>query len=119
LEKEGFILLRKNKGFFLLELLLSLSAWFMLCLFFIPLLIDLKIQSQQLEVHKKAEQLLYEELQASIVDGQKYLNYSVSHQGIEYRIEWRDLSLSGQKEVCVKVEKHSFISKTEMCATPE
>ncbi len=110
---------KNKKGFFLLELLLSLSAWFMLCLFMIPLLMDVKNQGQQLEVSKKAEQLLYEELQAKIMNSENPVNYSVIHRGIEYKIIWRDQSLPNQKEVCVKVEKHLFILETEKCATPE
>lgn len=63
----------------------------MVCLFFIPLLIDLKSQSQQLEVDKKANQLLYEELQANLIDNVILTSYSISHNGLEYKINWRDI----------------------------
>lgn len=114
-------MLQRNKnGFFLLELLLSLSAWLLLSLFILPLLIDLNKQTQQLEVKEKAEQLLFEELQAKIADGQSYpKNYSVLNRGIEYKIEWKNPSTEGPKEVCVKVETQLFISKAEICAKPE
>jgi competence protein ComGE len=114
------MLLKSNKGFFLLELLLSLSAWFMLCLFILPLLIELNNQSLQLEVNKKAEQLLYEELQAKLNDGRSYTSYTTFYHGIEYKIIWRDLASIGQKEVCVKVEKNSYsFQKTELCTVLE
>ncbi|MDF2856608.1 MAG: hypothetical protein K0Q87_2459 [Neobacillus sp.] len=111
-------MLSKNDGFFLLELLLSLSAWFMISLFFIPLLIELKSQSIQLEVDKKITHLLYEELQANLINGIA-TNYSVTHNGLEYQINWSDTPGSSQKEVCVKVEKNAISAKTEKCATPE
>lgn len=108
-----------KQGYFLLELLASLAAWLMLCLFIVPLLIDLNNQSLQLEVQNKAEQLLYEELQAKVMDAMDYNNYSLFHHGIEYKINWKDQATSGQKEVCVKVEKQAYIQETEMCAVPE
>jgi competence protein ComGE len=112
-------MLSKNKGFFLLELLLSLSAWFLIGLYLLPLLIDMTNQYKQLEVNKFARQLLYEELQAKLIDGQSYASYSVFLNGIEYKINWRDSSVPGQKEVCVKVEKNSFHPNTEICGVPE
>ncbi|MEH7013928.1 hypothetical protein V7087_24480, partial [Neobacillus niacini] len=69
-------MLWKNDGFFLLELLLSLSAWFMLGMFFIPLLMDLSYQSQQLVRDKKAKQFLFEELQANLVEDRSNSSYS-------------------------------------------
>ncbi|MDQ0197315.1 hypothetical protein [Neobacillus ginsengisoli] len=112
-------MLLKNKGFFLLELLLSLSAWFMMGLFLIPLLIDMTNQFRQLEVDNYARQLLYEELQVKLIDGQSTTSYSKFLNGIEFNIYWRDSSVLGQKEACVKVEKNSFYSKTELCSIPE
>jgi competence protein ComGE len=112
-------MLSKNDGFFLLELLLSLSAWFMISLFFIPLLIELKSQSVQLELDKKVTHLLYEELQANLINNGVATNYSVTHNGLEYKINWRDTPGSSQKEVCVKVEENAIFAKSEKCATPE
>jgi len=113
------MLLKKNKGFFLLELLLSLAAWFMLCLFILPLLMELNNQSLQLEVNNKAEQLLYEELQAELVDVPSYTSYTTYHHGIAFQIIWTVLVGNAQKEVCVKVDKNNFLQKTEICAIPE
>lgn len=114
-------MLRKSEGFFLLELLLSLSAWLMLCLYFIPLLIDLSNQSWQLEIENKARQLMFEELQGKLLDGATFTNYSVVNNGILYEINWADSSLDIQKEVCVRVEKNSnsFLLDTEQCGVLE
>lgn len=108
--------LRKNNGFFLLELLLSLTAWFLLCLILIPLLTDLSRQSKQLEVEKKAHQLLYEELEEKLNSAPIFTNYSIIYRGIEYKISWNDVP-SPQKELCVYVDNP--IAVTKICAIPE
>jgi competence protein ComGE len=110
-------MLRKIEGFFLLELLLSLSAWFMLTLFFIPILTELANQSQQLVREKRANQLLYEELQANLMEDRTNSSYSLSYNGTEYKIYWTQENTL--KEVCVKVEGTSLLPKIENCAVPE
>jgi competence protein ComGE len=112
-------MLWKNDGFFLLELLLSLSAWFMMSMFFMPLLMELSHQSQQLVRDKKAVQFLFEELQANLTEDRTNSNYSIYHNGTEYKIYWIQSSDIGQKEVCVKVDKTAFLPKTEICKVPE
>jgi competence protein ComGE len=112
-------MLSKNDGFFLLELLLSLSALFMLSIFFLPLLHDLTNQSQQLVRNKKAKQFLYEELQANLLLDRSNSYYSVFHNGIEYKIYWVQSSGNGQKEACVKVDENTILQRIEICAVPE
>lgn len=110
-------MLLKNDGFFLLELLLSLSVWIMIGLFFVPLLMDFKNQSQEHEIYIKANQLLYEELHATLSGDHLESSYSVFEEGREYQIEWRDGG--GEKEVCVSVVEVFSQEKTEICANPE
>lgn len=110
-------MLSKNNGFFLLELLFSLSVWLMLGLFFVPLLMDLKNQSQQLEINKKANQLLFEELHAKLIDDHVYSGYSIFAKGRKYQIIWREAT--GEKEVCVSVAESSYQQKSEICAYQE
>ncbi|MEH7178732.1 competence type IV pilus minor pilin ComGE [Neobacillus vireti] len=112
-------MLSKNDGFILLELLLSLSALFMLCTFFIPLLLDLNNQSHQLLRNKKAKQLLFEELQANLIEDRTGASYSKFHNGTEYKIYWLPSPLDGQEEVCVKVVEQTFLPGNEICAKPE
>ena len=104
-------MLLKNKGFFLIELLLSLSALIMIFLTFIPLLIDLKNQAWKLEIEQQSYQFLYEELQASIINGQTSPTHSISRNGIEYQISWRDTAVFGLKEVCIKVENPLYFEE--------
>ena len=109
----------KSEGFFLLDLLLSLTVWFMLGLFFMPLLMDLYNQSQQLVRHKMAVQFLFEELQANLAEDRIKSNYSIFHNGIEYMVYWNQTTGIEQKEVCVKVEENSFLPRTQVCTVPE
>lgn len=111
-------MLWKSDGYFLLELLLSLSVWFMIGMFFMPLLIELSSQSEQLVRDKKAVQFLFEELQANFTEDRTNSNYSIFHNGTEYKIFWNRQSI-GQKEVCVKVDETFFLPKTEICKVPE
>jgi competence protein ComGE len=112
-------MLWKNDGFFLLELLLSLSALFMLSMFFVPLLIDFANQSQQLMRDKRAKQFLFEELQANLIEDRINTHYSVTLNGTEYTIYWRLNAVNGQKEVCVKVDENPLLPSFEDCAIPE
>ena len=108
-------MLKSTRGFFLLELLLSLSAWLMLSLFFLPLLIDLREQSLHLELESKAKQLMYEELQSKLINNKTFSNYTSILNGVEYQILWKDSDAVNQKEVCVRIEKSSFLPETEIC----
>ncbi|MED3624658.1 competence type IV pilus minor pilin ComGE [Neobacillus thermocopriae] len=111
-------MLQSNKGFFLLELLLSLSIIFMISLYFIPLWINLKEQSKKLEIENKLRQIVYEQLQAKIMDDQLPQNYRINENGVEFYVYWREAS--GLMEVCVRVENHPPYPVTkEICGLLE
>jgi|SRR4051794_8126778 type II secretory pathway pseudopilin PulG len=109
----------KNDGYILAELLLSLTILLMLSLFFTPLLIDLSAQTRKLQVEKQAYQLLYEELQAFIVNPLSSQNHTTVINGIDYQINLQDTTVAGQKEVCVKIEKNRFNKETNICQLSE
>ncbi|WP_396954561.1 competence type IV pilus minor pilin ComGE [Neobacillus sp.] len=112
-------MLRNNKGFFLLELLLSLSALIMLSLFLLPLLMELRGQSIKLEIENRTRQIMYEELQAKLIENQTFVNYTLRQNRVEYKIIWKDSRAAGQMEVCVKVERNAFLPQTEICGLLE
>jgi len=112
-------MLWKNNGYVLAELLMSLSIFLMISLFFIPLVIDLNRQSQELQIKKQATEFLYEELQGLLMNRQPSADHTVVVNGIEYKISWRNTGVSGEKEVCVKVEKGHFLPGTEICGISE
>lgn len=108
----------KNDGVILAELLLSLSALLMICLFFIPLWLDITNQTLKLQIEKNSHQFVYEELQALIINGQPSINHSVIQNGIEYQIT-SSTTDADQTKVCVKVEKNSFHSEIKLCGISE
>lgn len=108
----------KNDGLILAELLLSLSCLLMLALFFIPMIIDLRVKSLTLQIEKQANQLLYEELNTIIINPLSSSNHSIIMNGIEYQVLVKD-TVSGQKEVCVKVEKNIFHIEENICKSSE
>ena len=112
-------MLRNNKGYFLLELLLSLSTMLMICLFLLPLLMEVREQSRRLEIEKTAQKIMYEELKARIIDGRIFSNYTIRENNIEYNIIWENLNQTGQKEVCVRVEKNSVYPEANICGILE
>jgi competence protein ComGE len=111
-------MLRSTKGYFLLELLLSLSALLMLCLYLLPLIIELREQSHQLELENRVRQIMFEELQAKLINKGTFTNYSSIQNGVEYKIIWKDRG-ADQKEVCVRIDKNSFLPEIEMCGILE
>ncbi|MEH7309263.1 hypothetical protein [Neobacillus drentensis] len=112
-------MLRNTNGYFLLELLLSLSALLILSMFLLPLLTELREQSRQLELERKARQLMYEVLQMNLVSNQPTVNSTTIQNGVEYQILWKDSESPNQKEVCVRVEKNSFLPEVEVCGLLE
>lgn len=112
-------MLLKNDGLILAELLISLSALLMISLFFIPHLMNLNKQTKLLAAEKQEYQLVYEALQARIINGAPSPNTSIILNGIEYQINWKNTSTDEQKEVCVKVGRNTFLIEKEICVLSE
>jgi hypothetical protein len=106
-------MLRKCEGFFLGELLLSLSLWILAIGILLPFVIKLTNQSLQVKVETGAVHLLYEEVQAYLADGTVPGNRTVHKNGYEYMIIWKT-----DREVCVKFEDQ-FQHPIEKCETIE
>jgi competence protein ComGE len=112
-------MLLKSNGYFLLELLLSLSAFLMIGLVFVPLLSDIVSHSRQLEVEKKITQLLYQELHANLYNNTYDMRYSVTENGLVFRIYWIETSDPDKKEVCVSFDGTHSIKETVVCRQQE
>lgn len=109
----------KNEGFFLIELLISLTILLMLSLFFTPLFVDLAGQSKELEEKKQAEQFINEALEEWIINGHPSFDHSINLNGIKYEITWMNSDAAGQQEVCVKIENSSHSPATAICRFAE
>ncbi|MEH7107293.1 MULTISPECIES: hypothetical protein [Bacillaceae] len=109
----------KNKGYFLLELLLSMSALFMICLTFIPLFIQLKKQSDQFAIENKARHLLFNELHEKLSGSTEFNNTSIKENGIVYTISWDNAGTPEKKEACIKIDKTIYRNEPKICETLE
>src|SRR5687767_6054011 len=96
---------RKNDGFFLVELLLSLSTWLIALGFLLPYIIQVTSQLEGLELEKTATHILYDELEKMKVDGSTGSNISVTRNGVIYEVETSE-SEAGL-EVCISYKDSS------------
>ena len=96
---------RKNDGFFLVELLLSLSTWLIALGFLLPYIIQVTNQSEGLELEKTATHILYDELEKMKVDGSTGSNKSVTRNGVIYEVEKR--TSETVVEVCISYQDSS------------
>ncbi|MEH7390451.1 type II secretion system protein [Bacillus sp. JJ1503] len=97
-------MLRKNKGFFLPEMLLTLSAWLVIATIFIPLIMNLIDQSVQLRQEFDSTQALYETLLKAQKEGlQPQTELITINQTVFAIYEGTSGGNAGQ-EVCIKYE---------------
>ncbi|MBT2687075.1 phosphatase [Bacillus sp. ISL-47] len=103
---------RKNDGFLMAELLLSLSAWVIVAGVFFPLIIKAVEHSVEMKQDFESTQLLYEKLQQSVVEGYSPSSESIKRGQIVYEIFLKEGS--ELTEVCVKYED-IFKKANEKC----
>ena len=103
---------QKNDGFFLVELLLSLSTWMIALGFLLPFVIQVTNQSEGLELEKTATHILYDELEKMKVEGNIGSNKSVTRNGVIYEVEKRVSETV--LEVCISY-KDSSQTDCEKC----
>jgi competence protein ComGE len=107
-------MLRKNDGFFLVELLLSFATWLIALGILLPLVIQVTNQSIQLELEKTATHILYDELEKRKIVGNVVNNKTVNRNGVTYEVEWR--TTEAKLEVCIVFQnaKHSNCEKCQI-----
>lgn len=103
---------RKNDGFFMAELLLSLTAWLIVAGVFFPLIIRAVEHSVEIEQDFESIQLLYESLQKTVVEGHLPSGESVKKNQTVYEIFLKEGS--ELTEVCIKYED-IFQKANEKC----
>lgn len=108
----------KNEGFFLAELLLSLSAWLMAACVLLPLSISLITQSIDLRREADALYLLYDRLQEMKIRTEPIGTESINRNGTLFTIRASDHSPESLVEVCVDFDGY-FTKKMSKCAWAE
>ncbi|MBY0122407.1 phosphatase [Bacillus sp. S/N-304-OC-R1] len=101
---------RRNDGFFLPELILSLSAWLLIAGIFFPLVMNIVNQSLQLKQEFEVSRLLYEELIRAKKEGVLPVSHSLLVNGTQYTISLDSSGGNTGVEVCIKYEN---VFKTE------
>lgn len=83
-------MLKKDKGFFLAELLLSLSIWMLMTASLLPLYIHVSKQSIHAEKELEATHLLYEVIQFYLLEG-IWDDREEVRQGFIFQISWQQV----------------------------
>lgn len=108
----------KNDGFFLAEVLLSLSAWLIATTTLLPLILFLIGQSIDHSHETDAIHLLYERLQELKVENQSIDFNPVIKNGITYHFKMIQPENGALMEVCVEFDGY-FSEKKSKCAYAE
>lgn len=97
-------MLLKNKGYYLLELILSLSGWILIISFFVPMLIGYHKQSIQIQEKSQAVQILYQYIEKVIIEDPARENFSLTKNNKRYDIVWFGNREGIKSEVCIRYE---------------
>ena len=69
-------MLSKNKGYYLVELIISLSGWILIASVMVPMLVIVNKQSVQIQEKSEALHILYEYMQEVIIENPERENFS-------------------------------------------
>jgi len=95
--------LKNKQGFYMAELVISLTGWIIITGIFVPLFIGMKQQSVSLQQKLDALHVLYEYIQT--VDKEIGTeNLSIVRGETRYEIRWTDTEIDGNKEVYITYE---------------
>ncbi|WP_059171120.1 hypothetical protein [Bacillus sp. FJAT-27445] len=94
-------MLRQNKGFFLAEMLLSISALGIAVLFLLPAIFFLWKEGEEVSLKKTATQFMYAELFKAAAEGNNQIARTETINGSVFTIFLKS-SLDEASEVCVE-----------------
>ncbi|MEI2355906.1 type II secretion system protein [Mesobacillus zeae] len=97
-------MLSKRNGFFLAELLLSISAWLIAAAFLLPLAMFLVGEGEQLRQEGEALRIVYDELSRQKVSSLEFTERNVSMNGTVYHISMLQGIDGKNGEVCVRFD---------------
>lgn len=97
-------MLKKNKGYFLAELLLTLSAWLVIAGVMVPLIMKTMNHSIATKQENTAVKVLYETLLNAKKEGRIPLFETVSMNQTDYEVVYEQSNGQAIMEVCVQYE---------------
>lgn len=99
--------MQNSRGFFLAEVMISISMLMLISTTFLPIYIHMNKQLRQVELDRKATHVLYETLQSFLLEGTASSGLVIRDRD-EFTIEWED------RGVCVYYED-SFPLERKKC----
>lgn len=93
-------MLQRNNGFFLPEMLLTLSAWLVIAAVFFPLVMNIVKQSVGLQQEFEGTRLLYEALLSAKIEGVHPVSETITVNQTVYNISLESAGV----EVCIQYE---------------
>jgi competence protein ComGE len=109
-------MLKKDKGFFLAELLLSLSIWMLMTASLLPIYIHVSKQSINTEKELEAVHLLHEVIQFYLLEG-IWADREEVRQGFLFQISWQQVE-ENPVGVCVTYDD-AFNQAAQKCENIE
>ena len=97
-------MLSKNDGYYLVELLLSLSGWILIASLMVPMLVVINKQAVQIQEKSEALHILYEYVQGVLIEKPERENFNVTKNNKSYEIIWFGDQEGSKGEVCVRYE---------------
>lgn len=94
----------KNNGFYMAELLVSLSGWLIITGILIPMFLQANKQIKELEQKSDALHLLYEYVQTVMIEKSTEENIIMKKGNTQYEINWQEGLEDGKREVFITYE---------------
>ncbi|WP_338470236.1 hypothetical protein R4Z10_15725 [Niallia sp. XMNu-256] len=94
----------RNEGYYLSELLISLSGWILVASILVPMMISLTKQTVEIQEKSEANHFLYEYVQKVVIEKPERTNFSVTKNSKEYDITWDDEKDELKSEVSIRYE---------------
>ncbi len=94
----------KNEGFYMAELIISLSGWLLISGILVPLFIQVNKQSIQIQEKSEALHILYEYMQIVTLENPIKENKVFTVDGTHYEIEWDEEIENENRKVSISYE---------------
>jgi competence protein ComGE len=111
-------MLSRNDGFFLADVLLSLSSWLMAATVLLPMAMFITGQTAALRQENNAAHLLYDHLHQLKLSPELTGQGSISRDGTVFTVIMKQHVVGVPSEVCIEYEDY-FRIKKEKCALAE
>jgi Tfp pilus assembly protein PilE len=96
--------LKNEKGFYMAELIMSLSGWLLISGVLVPIFIQVNKQSIEIQEKSEALHILYEYMQTVTIENPVKENKILTRDHTHYEIVWEMEQEDGKSEVSIRYE---------------